>query len=1144
MLSNVIRETVRTLSLLASLMMAVPGQAARPGGEVRDWREPGRVQPMRLIPRQAQRSGGTQERTDTWPLPVGEVVERQTKGDEIHYFAVELRRGQVLQAEVQEHGVDLVLMLTKPPDGNPLALSNLGSGHERESFAFVVEQAGRYDVVIGCGETSVGGTYRLTAEIKDAQSAAAKGWVEARRLLDEGRAATRGGGETGLREAIEKWEASLLLWKKLGEKYWEGETRAALGRHYNNLGEKDQALHHFVEALALFRQIGERREEAAALANLGALYLSSGDYGKAVEHYDHALSLFRQVGDLTGQSNTLTGIGVVYIELGKPQKALEQYAQALQLQKQHGDLNERAMILLNIGNAYFSVDEYDEALKSYNEALPLFKQVASRRGEAAVLASIGNTNRSLNENRTALEYFDRALSLYKQIGSLDGIASTLYSAGLAYNDLGERKTALDHQEQALQLFRRLRDRRREAAALNSLAAIYFAAGENHKAFEHYTQSAALQKESGNSRGEAYALNNIGALYSRLGERKIALDYYNQALPLRRLVGDRAGEAQTLYNMMMTWEALDRRRLAIYYGKQAVNKYQEVRGSAQRLDRETQKSLLRAARNYYQVLAGLLIEEGQLDQAVDVLNLYQDQQFFDFNRNDVSPVRQTAFSPRERELAARYDTVSERAERLSSQVEELKRQLGNRQPDDAGTSRLQKLEAELKAASSAFLTFFKDIEKEFSAQRDDKDKVPALQNVADMQAALRELSAATKQKTVALYTLVGAEKYYVLLIAPDGKVKSFESPVKEADLNKQTLEFYALLQSPAYDPRPAGRGIYEIVFRPVEAELKKVGARTLAWSLDGGLRYIPVAALWDGEKYLVERYQNIVFTRAEPERMTRRVSQRWTGVGFGSSRAHAVDLVGDGRKLDFEALPGVAAELRSIFRTSRDSAGILDGAVLLDGEFTNKTFYETLKKRPPLVHLASHFLFRPGDASRSFLLLGDGSPLTLSDMQKSARVFDGVELLTLSACNTAATLADADGREIDGFAELAQRLGASAVIATLWQVSDASTPWLMRRFYQTKDATPGITKSEALSSAQLALLNGTADTRQFSRLRGNGRANGKVVVMRGAPRQTYDTTRADVLFVSEANAPAFKRDDTKPFAHPYYWSPFVLFGNWR
>ena len=166
-------------------------------------------------------------------------------------------------------------------------------------------------------------------------------------------------------------------------------------------------------------------------------------------------------------------------------------------------------------------------------------------------------------------------------------------------------------------------------------------------------------------------------------------------------------------------------------------------------------------------------------------------------------------------------------------------------------------------------------------------------------------------------------------------------------------------------------------------------------------------------------------------------------------AQTVELLGD--KISFSALPGVKAELSEIFKQTDSKTGILTGEILPDAKFSKTNFLEALKRKRPLVHIASHFSFRPGDEARSFLLLGDGTAFTLDEMKAEKNLFEGVDLLTLSACNTAAAQPDANGREIDGFAELAQRLGAGAVMATLWSVSDASTPWLMRDFYATSQS---------------------------------------------------------------------------------------------
>ena len=148
-------------------------------------------------------------------------------------------------------------------------------------------------------------------------------------------------------------------------------------------------------------------------------------------------------------------------------------------------------------------------------------------------------------------------------------------------------------------------------------------------------------------------------------------------------------------------------------------------------------------------------------------------------------------------------------------------------------------------------------------------------------------------------------------------------------------------------------------------------------------------------------------------------------------------------------------------------------------------------------------------------------MTLAEMKQTHDLFNGVELLTLSACNTATQRADDKfGREVDGFAELAQRLGAGAVMASLWEVSDATTPELMAEFYRLRQSGGGMTKAAALQKAQQALLRG------------------EVKASAGAFK------RSKLAGEIKGGAPAFRPDPKAPFAHPYYWAPFILIGNWR
>ena len=191
--------------------------------------------------------------------------------------------------------------------------------------------------------------------------------------------------------------------------------------------------------------------------------------------------------------------------------------------------------------------------------------------------------------------------------------------------------------------------------------------------------------------------------------------------------------------------------------------------------------------------------------------------------------------------------------------------------------------------------------------------------------------------------------------------------------------------------------------------------------------------------------------------------------------------------EFAALPAVKAEMNSIVKAA--GGGVLPGEVHLDEAFTAVRLKDVSQRSFQLLHIASHFRFSPGTEVNSFLLLGDGQQLTLGDIRTQNYRFDNVDLLTLSACDTGLGGGrDAQGREIEGFGVVAQQQGAKAVLATLWPVADQSTATLMAEMYRRRQEQK-LTKTEALRQAQLSLLTQSR------------------------------------------------------YAHPFYWAPFILMGNW-
>jgi CHAT domain-containing protein/Flp pilus assembly protein TadD len=903
-------------------------------------------------------------------------------------------------------------------------------------------------------------------------------------------------------QALKFYNEALPLRRAVGDKDGEAQTLNSMGVVYRDLGEKQQALKLYDQALPLSRAVGNKRIEAVILNNIGTVYFDLGENQEALKLYNEALSLLLTVGDIRSQAYLLTSIGAIYRDLGDKQQALKFYNQALPLSRRVGDKGGEAQTLNHIGLVYSDLGENQQALKFYNEALPLRRAVGDRSGEASTLNSMGAVYSALGERQQALKFYNEALPLRRAVGDRNGEASTLNNIGKVYGDLGKQQQALKYFNESLLLLRAIGNKVNEAVTLNNIGLIYNDLGERQQALKLFNEALLLHRAVGDKSGEATTLNNIGTFYADLNEARQALKFFNESLPLLRADGDKHREAITLSNIFMSLVSSNP-RFSVFYGKQSVNNFQTLRLNVRGLDKDIQQMFLKSIEVSYRFLTDALITQGRYAEAQQILNTFKDQQYFDFNSNkQTAPLTLTA---REGKLVAAFNQKLERIVASIRQLDDYKRTNGKREPTKSEAAQIQIYEANLKAANADYSAFLKQAETDFSQPLSSKDKVGEIADTRKMQTVLRDLQSQTGQKAATIYTLEAQENYRGLLITPD-KIVTFSYPIKAAELKQKAVKFFEQLSEidkqknvPKFsesEVKKTGKELYDIMFAPVAAKLKELNINpdVVMWSLDGTLRYIPVAALYDGKQYLAERYRQVIFTRADSERMLAPVSPIWTGSGFYNSKEYSLPVrdSADGKMklVRFDGLKNAKMEVETIFGISPKQS-IIVGEFKSNDEFTKELLLKALKLNRPLVHIASHFKFEAGDANSSFLLLGDGNKLTLEDIKNAPDdLFKGVELLTLSACETGVQKErESDGREIDSFAELAQRKGAKAVIASLWKVDDESTSQLMTQFYETRQ-TQKITKAEALQKAQLSLLK------------------------------------------------------SKDYSHPYYWSPFILIGNWK
>jgi CHAT domain-containing protein/Tfp pilus assembly protein PilF len=891
-------------------------------------------------------------------------------------------------------------------------------------------------------------------------------------------------------QAIASFEQALVVSRELPDQQSEVLALLGLAMAYRALGNTNREVARLQEALALAGALQNREAEGEALLGLGLAHHTLNRNGDAVDYLEQALARFRASGDRRHEGDAWHGLGVAWEALGQADKAIDAFEQALVIARQVHDRRWEGQILRKAGWLYERTGQEAKGITYLEQAVALARETGHSQDEGGALSDLTVIYRNLGSYEKAIVYAEQALTLARQVEGRESEGTGLVRLGWPHLFLGRYDAAAGYFAQAFAIARKINRRDLQGEALRGLCAVPIHAafdgeaplGPNTQTVAHCEQALAIERARQDRRAEASILSYLAAASYVLTRYDSALRYAEQELALSRERRDRKGEQSALHNLMAVWRKLRRPDLAIFYGKQAVNGAQAVRRNLRGLGQDLQENFLRSWEDTYRTLADLLIAQGRLPEAQQVLDLLKREEYLDFVRRDAKTAEslqgRADLNPQEAAWEARYRQIADRVTAIGAEYDALRAQ---KTRSAAENQRLAQLGEDLIVARQAFQQLLDRLAQESDYVTPGGTTVAELREAQALMGVLRKLGSGA----VALYTLVGEEKYQVIVITPHARTAR-EYPISRQQLNRKVAQFRQVLWDRTRDPVPLAQELYRILIGPIAQDLRGAKAETLMWSLDGTLRYIPIAALHDGERYFVERYRNVVFTPASQLHLQDPPTPIWRGLGLGISKEHE----------GFEPLPSVPKELRGIIReTGKGGQGILPGKIMLDEAFTQASMLAALQQRYSVVHIASHFHLQPGSEQDSFLLLGNGK-LSVAQMKAlQDRLFEDIELLTLSACNTAMGGRGDAGKEIESFGVEAQRQGAKAVIATLWPVADDSTRELMQTFYRLRQTHRGMVKAEALRQAQLQLLRPAK----------SGKAR---------------------------------------YAHPYYWAPFILIGNWR
>ncbi|MFT3987473.1 CHAT domain-containing protein [Aestuariivirga sp.] len=878
------------------------------------------------------------------------------------------------------------------------------------------------------------------------------------------------------------------------------------------LDRADEAARQLLDALAIFKRVhgGNDPRVLNIYNNLGMAYEEMSRFGDAADAYRKALALARRShrDSETEVALQKANLASVLDRAGHSDEAEKLYREAVAaIGASEGTGSELyAHNLGDMGTVLVSTGKYAEALAAERTALAILEKQKTPNGSyiAGAHYAIGNILNGLEKSAEAIPEYEQAIAGFSAIYGADSLTVATVRADMAGAKAlvqGREREAIEDFNAALPVMEQGlgQNSDRVAILLNNLA---FAYG----ILKDYDNALAAQQKSLKISAAVYGpasiqvasgyVNSASSMVKQ-GRTDAALVLLARALPVYATSGQ--GNDDTIrklyFNMAELLNKTAKPHAAVLFAKLAINAHEDLRSRNAALSSDLGKSLAVSLAPAYDLLVDQQIADGAFSQSQYVGTLIKSSEIAAAAGGSGPAVPLTKI---EQKLLSDINTsvqpVRKLAEALRQQFAAVK---GEGQVLPADATAAYDGAAEKLAATLAQL---------FTEAEADHGKWQAeLVTQNQQQAAQMQKQLAVLGPRVALYQAIATDDTLHLFISAAGRETVHrEVKIARADLARKVFDATNAVEQRSPDADQKLTDLYATLITPVAADLKQATPGVVMLDLSGFLRYVPYAALRHDGRYLIEDYALALYTPAAKTRFVNPGSEPPTAAGFGVTEAHG----------DFPALPGVGHELSAIFASG---GGTLEGTSETDQAFTEQSLRDALKAHPRYVHIASHFKFVPGRENNSFLLLGNGDGLSMTALRKDKGLqFRGVDLLTLSACETARG-GGAEGEEVESFGALAQANGASAVMATLWQIADESTAKLMSDFYEGR-VREGLDKATALQRAQIAML-------------------------RGVPAIQVATARGErgVTAIDEASTePALPQVTAR---HPYYWAAFILMGNW-
>jgi len=810
--------------------------------------------------------------------------------------------------------------------------------------------------------------------------------------LEQGIAAFEAGRFT---DAAQLWQQAVQEYEQKRDRLNQALSLSYLSLAYQNLGQVQEAERAINQSLDLLQhqdnwESGGLAILGQALNTQGRLQLTKGQAEAALETWKQATDAYTRAGDETGKLGSQINQAQALQTLGlyrRAQTRLEQANQRLQAQP---DSRVKVQGLQSLGIALQELGDRKTSQTLLTQSLAIAQKLEPTPDTSAILLSLGNVARDLQEDDKAFDYFQKAAK--NATNPLIQIKAKLNQLSLLINTEQE-DAAIALLPQIQVSLATLSPSRAAVYAQVNLADSLMRMGSDvetcHGTSGCQVVEAGLTDNVTPETGSAEALTTNGAIAQLLAK----------AIQQARQIQDAKAESYAIGQLGKLYEQKQQLAEAQKLTQQALSLVPGINAGDIAYLWEWQ-------------LGRIQEKQGNIKDAVAAYTVAVET--LRSLRSDLIALPNLQFYFRER-------------------VEPVYRQLvGLLLKSDPSQKNLQKAREVIESLQLAELdNFFRNTCTQAQSQQIDQ---------VDPTAAV-------------IYPIILPDRLAVILSLPGQPLRHYETQLPEAEINNAFVQLRKFL-NPVLSNKQRLRysqDIYDWLIRPIEVELADSEIKTLVFILDGALRNLPMAALYDGEQYLIEKYSVAVspgLQLLEPRALDQELLQALIG-GLSEERG------------GFSALPGVEVELNKI-------SDQVPSQMLFNQEFTTTTLKQEISAISfPVVHLATHGQFS-SEVEDTFILTWEGQ-VNVNDLDQLLQVRERedsqpIELLVLSACQTAT----GDQRAALGLAGVAVRSGARSTLATLWSVRDESTAQLMAEFYQYLTQAEN-SKAESLRQAQLSIL---------------------------------------------------------------------------